>query len=480
MAGTNERVVARFFLGAALAALAGCGATTEPRDGPSQELTKREPPSQPKPEAKATEPAPAVSAPSGAQAAAPPAEEDFAAYKAAAAQASAAYERKDFALFLEHSRKAAQAAPYSPNALYNLACAHALSRDATSAAAALDRLSGRKVYFNVAADSDFDPIRETAAFQAARERLEQLKAPITRSSPAITIPEKDLIPEGIAHDTATGSFFVSSVHKRKIVRIAQGGARVDFATESKHGLFAVLGLAVDASRRVLWACTSAVPEMSGYRAELKGQAALVALDLGTGRLLRRLSPPDPGREHNLNDLAIDAQGNLFVSDAVSSAIYMLPAGGDALSELVPPGKFTSPQGIALSPDERSVYVADYARGVARVDKATRAVTFLAPPEDAVLTGIDGLRMWKGDLIAIQNGIRPHRVVRLSLREDGSGFRGSQILEMNNPTFNEPTLGVTVGQDFYYIANSQWGSFTKGVIWPAEKLSEPVVLRMRLD
>ena len=53
--------------------------------------------------------------------------------------------------------------------------------------------------------------------------------------------------------------------------------------------------------------------------------------------------------------------------------------------------------------------------------------------------------------------------------------------MNNPLFKEPTLGVVVKQDLFYVANSQWGSFDKGgVLWPIERLKEPVILRLHLS
>ena len=305
--------------------------------------------------------------------------------------------------------------------------------------------------------------------------------PVGKSAKAFTLRERDLIPEGIAHDPDSGAFFVSSVHRRKIVRIAPGGAARDFVTEGQHGLWAVLALAVDPPRRALWACSTAVPEMNGYRADDKGRSGLFKLDVASGKLLQKIALVEPGVEHNLNDLAIDEAGNLFIADTASSAIYTLPAGGERLDIFVEPGKLASPQGIALSPDGKALFVADYARGIARIDRASRAVTFLRPPESAVVAGIDGLRFYNGDLLAIQNGIRPHRVVRLSLSPDGAALRGATVLEMNNPLFNEPTLGVVVKQDFFYVANSQWGSFDKGgVLWPIERLREPVILRLPLN
>ncbi|MBA2339652.1 MAG: hypothetical protein H0V88_04610 [Pyrinomonadaceae bacterium] len=49
--------------------------------------------------------------------------------------------------------------------------------------------------------------------------------------------------------------------------------------------------------------------------------------------------------------------------------------------------------------------------------------------------------------------------------------------------NQPTTGVIVGDFFYYIANSQL-QFFKGIFKPdgtfeKSKLSEPIVLRLRL-
>lgn len=462
-----------------LAALvgAGCGAppppdvaTPEPAGGASSAGTA------------------AVIPPAAASASAAPSEPvgpapapDFAEYRKRLGLAQAAYEKKDFAGFLEHSSAASRAAPDSPRALYNLACAHALNGDVAGATGALDRLAAKRLYFDVAADSDFVRIKDSPAFAAARAKIDAVKAPVGGSATAFTLAQKDLIPEGIAHEAASGTFFVSSVHRRKIVRVAPGGKVTDLVKEGEHGLYAVLGIALDEARRSLYACSTAVPEMKGYGEGDKGKAGLFELDLATGKVKRKVLLAEAGKEHNLNDLVIDSKGEVIVSDPGASAVLSLAPGASAFTVLVPAGRLASPQGLALSADEKTLYVADYSRGLARVDRATGDVTYLTAPPDATLTGIDGLRAYSGDLVAVQNGVRPHRVMRLALTPDGAAVRTATLLEMNNPIFNEPTLGVVVGQDFVYVANSQWGSFDKGgAIWPAEKLKEPVILRVRLS
>lgn len=395
-------------------------------------------------------------------------------------EAAAAHEKKDYAVFLQKTRAAVALAPRSPRALYNLASAQALTGHPQEAVSTLDRITALGVYLDAAADPHFVAIKDMPAFKGAVARAAALNVPLAAGIEAFRLKEKDLVTEGIAHDPQSGDFFLSSVHKRKIVRVGRDGAARDFVREGQDGLWSVLALRVDASRKLLWATSAALREGLRYRKEDEGKSALFAFHLDTGKLARRVDAPADGKKHNLNDLALDAQGTLFVSDAMSGHLYALAPGQETFRVLVEPGVLASPQGLALSPDGRTLFVADYSRGLARVDVASGRVQLLEPPADTVLAGIDGLIAHGRDLIAIQNGIRPHRVVRISLDEAGARVAGVTLLDRAHPAYDEPTLGVLVGDDLHYIANSQWGSFTKeGALWPLEKLREPVVLRLHL-
>jgi hypothetical protein len=57
---------------------------------------------------------------------------------------------------------------------------------------------------------------------------------------------------------------------------------------------------------------------------------------------------------------------------------------------------------------------------------------------------------------------------------------AEVLERGHPRYDEPTLGVLVGDDMYYVANSQWERFGEdGRVANPESLEPPVVLRLRL-
>ena len=106
---------------------------------------------------------------------------------------------------------------------------------------------------------------------------------------------------------------------------------------------------------------------------------------------------------------------------------------------------------------------------------------LPPPDDVTLLGIDGLACYGNRLLAIQNGIQPHRVIQFYLSKEADGIERAEVLEANNPRFIEPTLGTVVGDTYYYIANSQWNRFDEnGQLPDTAELQAPVILKMVLS
>jgi sugar lactone lactonase YvrE len=112
-------------------------------------------------------------------------------------------------------------------------------------------------------------------------------------------------------------------------------------------------------------------------------------DLQTGKVLKRydLQRVD-GQQHVLGDMTLSPAGDVYIGDA-SGAVYMISHSKDELEILVPPGEMVGPQTPALTPDGKRLFVADYGRGIAIVDLASRAVSWLATPKNLGAAGIDG-------------------------------------------------------------------------------------------
>lgn len=302
---------------------------------------------------------------------------------------------------------------------------------------------------------------------------------------AFMLSETDLIPEGIAYDPLDKVFFLSSLHKRKIVRVRLRTRRPpvveDFVSEGQDGLFSTLGMKVDAERRILWVCSSAESFMKDYSESDAGKAALFKYDLNTRKLIRKYEV-GPNPRHLLNDLALNAAGDVFVTDTATGEIFALRHETDELEIFIPAGTFESPNGIDISKDGRKLFISDVPLGVYVVDVKTRRSERLPQSVGISPSGSDGLYFYDNSLIGIINIVseRNGRVARFYLDGSAKAITNAAVLDCNHRLYQWPTTGVVVGNSFFYIANSQFGTFnSEQRTFPQKSLRKVAVMRLKL-
>ena len=305
-----------------------------------------------------------------------------------------------------------------------------------------------------------------------------------QSPTAFRLAERELVPEGIAYDGRTKTFYVGSTYLRKIVSVdARSGVARDFTAEAQDGLTGVLGMRVDARRGVLWAVSShaglAMP-MKGMTRDCLGCSGVFKYDLRNGRLIKKYHLPNPPAPHFLNDLTINPAGDIFITDTVAGNLYTVNRRRDELELFLGLGPRVYPNGIDLSGDGRRLFVA-VDGGVRVIDVRSKKSRQLRLPA-GVKPGIDGLYFHRNTLVAIQPFDR-EKVVRYVLDGRQEAVTAVQVLEAEHPLMSQPTTGVVVGRWFYYIANSQLQVFRAlykpGGEFDREKLTGYVVLRLRL-
>ncbi|MEP1033757.1 SMP-30/gluconolactonase/LRE family protein [Ekhidna sp.] len=307
---------------------------------------------------------------------------------------------------------------------------------------------------------------------------------INNSSIAFTLPEKDLLPESIAYDPQEQAFYISSTRKGKVVKVDSGGNTYDFITSKQDGLWMTIGIKIDAQRRILWVCSSGGDNLIGYdlKDESDGRpAGIFKFDLSTGKLIQRFTFEQKGEIHFINDLAINKQnGDIYFTHMFSDhAIYKI--GWNGKPELfITDNNMPYPNGITIKGDQ-SIFVA-HDNGISKVDLQTKEIINLKVPEGQDITGrksIDGLYYYKWKLIGVHPG--SSTVSKMPLNDTGDGLEKVDILEQNHPIMMNPTTGVLVHNEFYYISNAQFGSFYEdGSLWPKERLYEPVILKVTID
>ncbi len=385
------------------------------------------------------------------------------------------YRNKNYQALLDIFKIAHEVVPDHLQNLYWLARAYALTGNKPEAMALLNKMVDKGVFMDIFENPDFASIRGTAEFDALRARAARLMVPIGSSTPAFTVPEKELMPEGIAYDPVTETFYLGSIYKSKVLSISKDGKIRDFTTERQDGLWGVLGMKVDAKRRVLWV-NSAV---GWENKEFNGYTGVFKYDLNTGKLIKKYLLDNKQQLHLLNDLVINSRGDIFITDSRGGAIYTISQSKDELEWFLGPGQLIFPNGIALSNDETSIFVADWTKGISVINLSTRKAVPLPHPQNVTIAGIDGLYLYQKSLIAVQNGTKPARVIRYFLNDELDRVDSAEVIEANNPRFDIPTTGVIIGDDFYFIANSQAEAYMDGYLAPLVKLHNATILKASL-
>ena len=329
--------------------------------------------------------------------------------------------------------------------------------DTAAMLAQLRRVAAMGVVSPGVADSAFEPYRTLPAFRRVARAIHGNASRVGRATVLATLPDSDAVAEDLSWDPAHRRFVVSDVHRHRLRAVDLTGRWADFGDPLPPG-WAVLGVAVDAGRGVVWASAATLPQAEGFIPADSGHAAFLRLDLATGALQRRFDLPGPSPAAP-GDLAIGAGHDLYSGDGMTGAVYAIRAATDSLVTVVPAGRLHGTQQPVLLPGGRTLIIPDYGRGLASVDLASGEILWLTHPDDVTLTGLDGLVLHGRDLIAVQNGVEPNRIVRLRLDPTMTAVTAATLLLRDTALAGEPTHVAIVDGALYAIGNAGWSKFT---------------------
>ncbi|WAS95866.1 SMP-30/gluconolactonase/LRE family protein [Nannocystis punicea] len=214
------------------------------------------------------------------------------------------------------------------------------------------------------------------------------------------------LPEGIAYDELTYSFYATAINGGEITRMsALGQEEVFYASEDP--LVSFSGAHVDGERRLLWVCqvdvkTDAIPN-----------SKVVAFDIDERTLVRSI---DLGEPSFCNDLTTDADGVVYATDSALPNVYRIGEDDEfevfATSPQFVPGGAMGLNGIDIAPGgEDLMVVKTMPPALYRVSLADPSdieeVTFsgdpFAVPGDPRFPGPDGLEFLGEELYVIYDG-----------------------------------------------------------------------------
>lgn len=327
-------------------------------------------------------------------------------------------------------------------ALYYLAVSKQHLRETREAIALLKECLAMHEGFDPSGDPAFLELKGSKEFSAMIEGVHQDYPVVAQAREAFRTTEKDLVPEGLAYDAKRNLFYLSSLNRRKIVKLGREGLASDFVPPDRFGLLPVLGIRVDPNDDTVWADSftdsTALTELLHFDA--------------TGNLLGRFKPLGSAK-HGFNDLVVRKNGEVITTDSLANTVVRFDPASHTFTELPVHRPLFYPNGIALSNDDRMLYIADFL-GVVCVDIATKESHDVDPGPRSTLAGVDGLYWHNGNLIAVQNGIGTPRIAVFHLAGDGFHVTRTTVLENRSNLLAMPTTGAVRGSDFFFIANSQ--------------------------
>ena len=305
---------------------------------------------------------------------------------------------------------------------------------------------------------DFPQNIDAERFADVAAKMVANNTPLAAAELAFATKAPVALSEGIAFDPESGDYFISSIYDQKIMRVT-GAGKLSVFTE---GLVAnPMALAFDEKRGLLWVATTILPQTRAqYFAERQKQTGVMAFARDGERVHHFNLFPDffEGEEQNisLGDVFVAGNGDVFLSNSSGQDVFRLRYGEKLKVDSFTIENSASLQGMTMLGG--TLFVMDYSTGLHSLNVETGASQWLTIPDGVTLLGIDGLYAHDGKLIAVQNGIRPSRVIEISLADDHNSVAGVEVLEQAHAYFSEPTNGVIVGDEFYFIANSGWAEF----------------------
>lgn len=365
--------------------------------------------------------------------------------------------------------------PYHQGILYQTGIAAALVNRPEEAIEYLSKAIQIKADYDLTID-ELKHLEDRDDFKELKKLQTDLLVPIIQSDTAFVIKDRLLHLECIAAGESRNVFYLGSIHKRKIIRVDEKGAK-DFTTTAQDGLTSVFGIKTDVTKNILWACASPMTEMENF--DSLATSGVFKYELASGKLLSKYIPGE-FKGYVFGDLALDPKGNVFVSDSKNNAVFMLNQATETLDVYFTSDEFRSLQGLAFTDDGKYLFIADYVRGIFRLHTGDKTLTQLSQSFGLSTKSIDGLTYYNNSLISIQNLIVPMRVTQYFLNDANDSLRDFRIIDRGHPVFNEPTTGCKVNSTFYYVANSQWSGYDKDrKIKPADQLQDIVILKADL-
>jgi len=274
---------------------------------------------------------------------------------------------------------------------------------------------------------------------------------------SIRINKKALYPESIQYNPATEKFIVGSFRDGKIYEIDTNGDYEVLIDDTR--ISSALGIKIDTRLNRLLVVTADIgASLNAYDKGVKALAALGIYDLTTGKALHfiNLGELRPKGDHLANGVALDDNGNAYITDSFYPVIYKVDVKGRASVFLE--NKRFKMDGINLN---GLVY---HPNGYLIVAAKTEGVLFKVPlqtPDNFTeiklnrkIIGLDGVTLVnKNNIVVVANRAANVNTDKAFLITSDDDWRAARVTEEYAFGNVYPTTSVVKDNKIYVLHSS---------------------------
>jgi hypothetical protein len=364
-----------------------------------------------------------------------------------------AYEAGKHLQFFIANHKLSELRPYQPEYVYNMVRACALLGRRSNAYHYMLAMQQQGLSYDFNASEDTVSIRNSEAYEYINNLMVQAGNPVGDGVVAFTLAGDPADFEVITWDQGREKFLIGTLSEGTVLAVGDdGSAEVLLKADEQNGLSSIHGLAVDAKRNRLWIASSPTSDFNGFSPAVKAHSALYEFNLETLERVGRYAVPGDELKHKLGSVAVTDDGHVYVIDRANPIVYRKAPDSGQLEAFVASKDLVRLTDIAVTPDNSRVFVADITMGVWVIDPIAQQAGMLNGPETLNLGGLAGIEFDGGNLISVQSGIKPQRLLRLKLDNTGSGVSEVAPMAIALESFDGPATGVIQGDSFYYFGN----------------------------
>nr|WP_321232741.1 hypothetical protein [uncultured Psychroserpens sp.] len=356
------------------------------------------------------------------------------------------YKNNEFEAFRDYSLEALNIHPSQPTLLYNLGLSYALLKNYNASFEQFSYLlswnANLKLNENEELSDFLDSSDYREDFKSKRELF--LKQSI-KSELFLSLSKKSHIEDFVINGDY---FYYTDLHNGMVVKYNQ---KLGFLDSKAYFMSSPMAIAQDSNLQFLWVSTSMIQNYREFKEHEKNNATLFKLRKKDMHVVNEIEIPNK----SIIGSMVTYKSKLYATSSLNPELLIINTDNNTVQDIIKIDEAFNLQGIAIDQEKEFLYVADYIKGIVKInlnDYTDRV--WLKTSKDYLLKGIDGLTFLNSNtLFAVQNSSTPKRVIKII--HNSNMISKIEIIDNALETKGEPTNIKLTSHGLLYLSNSQW-------------------------